>query len=53
MGNVVGQGQDPAVGVERGRDAVVLLPLYNDMTGAEQDRVIGALRRLAESARAG
>ncbi len=38
---------------EAARDAVILLPLYNDMTGAEQERVLDALRRPAGSARAG
>jgi dTDP-4-amino-4,6-dideoxygalactose transaminase len=37
---------------EAARDSVVLLPLYNDMTLAEQDRVIACLRRLGESVRA-
>jgi perosamine synthetase len=38
---------------EAARDSVVLLPLYNDMTKSEQDRVIGALRHAEMISRAG
>jgi dTDP-4-amino-4,6-dideoxygalactose transaminase len=34
---------------EAARDAVVLLPLYHDMTEQDQDRVVEPLRRLAAS----
>jgi dTDP-4-amino-4,6-dideoxygalactose transaminase len=38
---------------EAARDTVILLPLSNDMTTDEQARVIGCLRRIGDTAKAG
>jgi dTDP-4-amino-4,6-dideoxygalactose transaminase len=34
---------------ERARDSAIILPLYHQMTHADQDRVVDALRRTIDS----